>query len=51
MADVSEADLKGADLSTAVDLTQDQLNSATGDKKTKIPESLARPEHWSRNDA
>jgi hypothetical protein len=45
-ADLSGADLAGADLSTAKGLTQEQLNSAEGDKDTKIPEGLTRPEHW-----
>ncbi len=46
-ANLLEANLKGVDLSTARGLTQDQLNSAIGDKDTKIPGGLITPDHWS----
>ncbi len=45
-ANLTRADLRGSDLSTAKGLTQEQLNSALGDKDTKIPEGLTRPKHW-----
>ncbi|QTD43172.1 pentapeptide repeat-containing protein [Sporosarcina sp. Te-1] len=45
-ADLRAANLNGADLRGSLFLTQAQLNSATGDKTTKIPLSLLRPAHW-----
>jgi len=45
-ADLRDADLRGADLTGSLFLTQTQVNSARGDVRTKIPDVLARPEHW-----
>ena len=45
-ADLRGADLGGADLSSTLFLTQFQVNAARGDAATRIPESLARPPHW-----
>ena len=45
-ADFRDADVTGADLSGSLFLTQFQLNAAKGDAATKIPATLARPEHW-----
>ncbi|PKH37803.1 Uncharacterized protein YjbI, contains pentapeptide repeats [Nocardioides alpinus] len=45
-ADLRDADLRGSDLSTALFLTQPQVNSATGSGATRLPEGLARPGHW-----
>lgn len=47
-ADLRDADLRGADLSHSVFLTQNQINSARGDRNTKLPSSLLRPEHWNQ---
>ncbi|WP_328318128.1 pentapeptide repeat-containing protein [Streptomyces sp. NBC_00388] len=45
-ADLRDADLTGADLSGCFFLTQPQLNAAKGDTTTRLPPSLARPDHW-----
>ena len=45
-ADLRDADLRGSDLSDALFLTQPQVNSATGDGSTRLPEGLSRPGHW-----
>jgi uncharacterized protein YjbI with pentapeptide repeats len=50
-ADVTGADLRGADLaesdlSTALFLTQAQLDSARGDGSTALPPTARRPAHW-----
>ncbi len=38
--------LHGANLSSARNLTQEQINIARGDKDTKLPPDLTRPPHW-----
>ena len=38
--------LNGANLAGAHELSQEQLNAANGDSKTKLPAGLQRPEHW-----
>jgi uncharacterized protein YjbI with pentapeptide repeats len=45
-ADLRGADLRGADLTDALFLLQSQLAAAVGDARTKVPASLAAPEHW-----
>lgn len=45
-ADLRDADLSGANLLGSLFLTQAQVNSAKGDKNTKLPPSLSVPEHW-----
>lgn len=45
-ADLRDADLRGSDLSTALFLTQLQVNAARGDGSTVLPTGLARPAHW-----
>jgi hypothetical protein len=50
-ADLSEADLRGADLRDADlrdarDLTQEQIDAAKGDSRTKLPKNLHMPESW-----
>lgn len=47
-ADLRDADLCGADMSKSLYLTQIQINATKGDSFTKIPESLMRPNHWSK---
>jgi len=42
-AGLNRANLKGAILSSAVGLTQTQLNVACVDEKTKLPPGLSRP--------
>jgi hypothetical protein len=45
-ADLRDTDLTDADLSGAFFLTQPQLNAARGSAGTRLPESVARPAHW-----
>lgn len=45
-ADLRDADIRGADLSESLFLTQAQVNSAKGDKETRLPLYLSRPEGW-----
>ncbi|WP_225445757.1 pentapeptide repeat-containing protein [Paenibacillus arenosi] len=45
-ADLRDADLRGANLEGSIFLTQAQVNSANGDKSTKLPTGLHAPEHW-----
>lgn len=44
--DMRDANLSGADLRDALFLTQAQINSAIGNKKTKLPSHLTLPSHW-----
>jgi len=44
--DMRDANLSGADLSDALFLTQAQINSAIGNKKTRLPSHLNMPSHW-----
>lgn len=46
-ADLRDARLQRADLSSAIFLTQPQIEAARGDARTRLPASLIRPEHWS----
>jgi uncharacterized protein YjbI with pentapeptide repeats len=45
-ADLRGADLRGATLTTALFVTQAQLDAAMGDDRTALPPSLTRPSHW-----
>ncbi|WP_026567233.1 pentapeptide repeat-containing protein [Bacillus sp. UNC41MFS5] len=45
-ADLRDADLSGANLTDSLFLTQAQVNSAKGDRTTKLPSDLKRPAHW-----
>jgi len=45
-ADLRDARLDGADLREAIYLTQPQVNAASGDARTRLPETLDRPAHW-----
>lgn len=47
-ADLRDARVDGADLRRALYLTQTQVNAATGDARTLLPEGLARPSHWNK---
>jgi hypothetical protein len=44
--DLAHANICGADLSTAEDLTEEQLLETKGDSSTKLPEEMQMPEHW-----
>ncbi|AKG34589.1 pentapeptide repeat-containing protein [Paenibacillus durus] len=45
-ADFRDTDLSGADLTGSIFLTQAQVNSAKGDRNTKLPPSVRIPDHW-----
>ena len=45
-ADFRDADLRGADLTGSIFLTQNQMNAAQGDARTKLPPLLTHPTHW-----
>lgn len=45
-ADTRDTDFKNADLSSALFLTQGQINSAQGNRSTKLPEHLDYPSSW-----
>lgn len=47
-ADFRDAELGGATLSNALFLTQFQVNAASGDDRTVLPDSVTRPTHWRR---
>lgn len=44
--DLAHANISGADLSTAEDLTQEQIHHTRGNIQTKLPEELQTPENW-----
>ncbi|MGD0362446.1 MAG: pentapeptide repeat-containing protein [Bryobacteraceae bacterium] len=44
--DLAHANICGADLSTAEDLTEEQLRHARGDAQTKLPDDVHAPESW-----
>ena len=45
-ADLTGTNLQGADLNEVFFLTSQQLQKAKGDKHTKLPPGVERPEHW-----
>ena len=50
-ADFSAADIRGADLAEALNLTQEQLDSARGDGTTRLPPGLRRPGGWAASNS
>lgn len=44
--DLRGADVRGCDLSTALFLTQPQVNAADGNPATTLPDGISRPGHW-----
>jgi hypothetical protein len=44
--DLEHANICGADLSTAEDLTGEQIEHTRGDDQTRLPDGLPRPEKW-----
>jgi uncharacterized protein YjbI with pentapeptide repeats len=46
-ADLSGADLSDVDLRNDTGLTQEQVDEATGDERTLLPDDLQRPATWS----
>ncbi|MFE4713306.1 pentapeptide repeat-containing protein [Paenibacillus sp. NPDC056722] len=45
-ADLRDAELSGANLTGSIFLTQAQVNSAKGNKHTRLPHYLNMPAHW-----
>jgi uncharacterized protein YjbI with pentapeptide repeats len=45
-ADLTDTILNGADLSKTKGLDQDQLNASKGDERTRLPDGLTQPPHW-----
>lgn len=45
-ADTRGVDLRGADLRGAIFVTQSQIDSANGDARTRLPERIRTPSHW-----
>lgn len=45
-ADMRDANVKNTDLSSCVFLTQMQINSAKGNRNTKLPKNLTYPDLW-----
>jgi uncharacterized protein YjbI with pentapeptide repeats len=45
-ADLRECNVKDADLTDALFLTQAEINAATGNAATQLPPRLLRPSHW-----
>nr|WP_255565769.1 hypothetical protein [Parafrankia sp. Ea1.12] len=45
-ANLTRAGIEGADLSDARGLTQEQVNSARGDRRTRLPADPIRPASW-----
>jgi hypothetical protein len=45
-ADLRGADVTGADLRATLFLVQSQVDSARGDRRTRLTPSLRRPSHW-----
>ena len=44
--DLAHANICGADLSTAEDLTEEQLSQTKGDASTRLPEEMQMPQNW-----
>ena len=47
-ADLRDSYLRGTDLKECLYLTQMQINSARGNKETRLPEGIRRPDSWSK---
>ncbi len=45
-ADLRGADLSGADLTDSIFLTDPQVGAANGDLRTRLPDPVKRPRHW-----
>ncbi len=45
-ANLQDTNLESAILSTVKNLTQEQVDKAKGNEKTKLPDGLNRPKHW-----
>ncbi|MBB5158259.1 uncharacterized protein YjbI with pentapeptide repeats [Saccharopolyspora phatthalungensis] len=44
--DFRDTDLRDADLTGSIFLTQDQINAAQGNTGTTLPPTLTHPRHW-----
>ena len=49
-AELAGTTLEGANLEGAVNLKQEQIDQASGDEATGLPEGLTRPAHWLKKD-
>jgi uncharacterized protein YjbI with pentapeptide repeats len=49
--DLAYANICGADLSTAEDLTEEQLRETRGDSFTRLPEELPAPANWAEKNS
>lgn len=49
-ASMFSTDIRGLDLSATRGLTQDQINEAIGDSRTRLPEHVKRPTAWDQYD-
>lgn len=49
-ADLRGADVRGAILADCLFLTQSQVETAVGDRHTKLPTTRRRPQHWNLSD-
>lgn len=47
-ADMRDTNIRGANLENSVFITQQQVNTASGDANTKLPASLTIPKYWSK---
>lgn len=47
--DLAHANISGADLSTAEDLTEEQLRQTRGNDETKLPDDVRRPASWNKS--
>ena len=47
---IDSARLQSANLSDAVNLTQEQIDKALGNSETKLPDGMRTPEAWLRDD-
>ncbi|OUL24286.1 pentapeptide repeat-containing protein [Nostoc sp. 106C] len=45
-ANFDGANLQGSDLTTAKNLTLQQIESAIGDRTTRLPDDMQAPSHW-----
>ena len=49
-ANLQRANLYGANLQSAINLTQKELEKSIGDENTKLPECLERPKFWTEGE-
>ena len=47
-SDLRKINLRGANLTNSIFITQAQINSAKGDANTRLPTSLIHPAYWDK---